>query len=143
MNIFLIRIITAFVILFPYKLYSQTISYSYDDAGNRIKRELKIEKRNIVKKSASENKFVTDRLSDKSIHIYPNPTKGPIKIEVLGFEDKDTGNISVFDLAGHNLFQKKIITSFTEVDLSSKPSGIYILQIQLNQEYSTWKIIKE
>lgn len=139
----IIAFLAILITLVQSKIYSQTIHYTYDDSGNRIKREIILMSRNIQERTASENNSVTDKLSDKSIRIYPNPTKGLLKIEILNFEDIDKGNIYIFDLSGHQIFHTKINTSCSEIDLSSKSNGIYILQIQLNQENTTWKIIKE
>jgi hypothetical protein len=66
-----------------------------------------------------------------------------LKIEVAGFEDSDKGNLSIFNLSGQQLLNSDIISTFTELDISSSQKGVYILLINLNGESTTWKIIKE
>ena len=86
---------------------------------------------------------VSEKLGNKNIRIYPNPTSGVLKIEVAGFEDSDKGNLSIFNLSGQQLLNSDIISTFTELDISSSQKGVYILLINLNGESTTWKIIKE
>lgn len=63
--------------------FSQNISYGYDAAGNRIKREIIISSNNNSRKGVKKSSF-TESLNDKTIKIYPNPTKGLLKIEIGG-----------------------------------------------------------
>ena len=122
---------------------AQHLKYSYDAAGNRIKKEITIPQQNANKKSAVEADFFSDRLCSKAIRIYPNPTSGMLKIEICGYENSDNGYLYVYNLAGQHIITVDITSSFTQLDISDKPKGIYILQIEINGETSIWKIIKE
>ena len=127
----------------PYGLLCQNIKYSYDNAGNRVKREIVLPQRNMPDGHVRAKDPVSEKLGNKNIRIYPNPTSGVLKIEVAGFEDSDKGNLSIFNLSGQQLLNSDIISTFTELDISSSQKGVYILLINLNGESTTWKIIKE
>lgn len=57
----------------PYASFSQSLSFSYDNAGNRVKREITMAAKALPKKS--DTTYYSEMLSEKYIRIYPNPTK--------------------------------------------------------------------
>ena len=88
------RLIINILFLLPLIVSSQTIvNYTYDAAGNRIKRE-------IVLSRSMENteKPLTETLSRKSISIYPNHTAGLLKISISGWETTDKCKFTIFSL---------------------------------------------
>ena len=90
------RLIISILFLLPLIVSSQTIvNYTYDAAGNRIKRE-------IVLSRSMENteKPLTETISSKSISIYPNPTAGLLKISISGWETTDKCKFTIFSLKG-------------------------------------------
>ena len=90
------RLIISILFLLPLIVSSQTfVNYTYDAAGNRIKRE-------IVLSRSMENteKPLTETLSRKSISIYPNPTAGLLKISISGWETTDKCKFTIFSLKG-------------------------------------------
>ena len=90
------RLIISILFLLPLIVSSQTIvNYTYDAAGNRIKRE-------IVLSRSMENteKPLTETLSRQSISIYPNPTAGLLKISISGWETTDKCKFTIFSLKG-------------------------------------------
>lgn len=72
----------------PYAASAQSVKYSYDNAGNRIKREIVMKAKSSYKETSRTECF-SEMLSDKDIRIYPNPTKGRLKIEIAGYENSD------------------------------------------------------
>lgn len=75
-----------------------------------------------------------------NVLLYPNPTKGTVHI----LNDEEFINrVSVFDVYGRLLFAENIENNYS-IDMSSYPSGIYI--IQMEDRYGnihTEKIIKK
>lgn len=122
-------------------LYAQqSTSYHYDAAGNRIKREIIISKKQAVAAPKTKAPSYSDMLSDYQIRIAPNPTKGRVKVSVLNTD-------AVFDVRVHSSNGQVIVSQSSarngaEIDLTNQPNGIYILVISLGQEKTTWKIIK-
>lgn len=117
------------------------VSFSYDSAGNRVRREIVIEKKSAPANAVAE--YFSDMLSEKEIKIYPNPTEGLLKVEICGYDDPDNCRISVYTMSGQLVLASDVTSPFTEVDITTQPDGMYIFLIVLNGEESTWKIIKK
>lgn len=116
------------------------ISYSYDLAGNRVKREIVMS--SLAPRNTKATGF-TEVLAKKNIRIYPNPTKGHLKVEVMGYESADNCLLQLFNATGTQLINRKTTSAYTEINISNQPNGIYFLQITLNGENTKWKIIKK
>ncbi|MDE6741846.1 MAG: T9SS type A sorting domain-containing protein [Muribaculaceae bacterium] len=132
-------------LLISFDGFSQKISFSYDYAGNRIKKEIILSQQRISSPQEMETSTqpVTDMLADKSIRIHPNPTKGMVKIKIDNLDSDDEGVVYVYSLSGQFITSSQISSSLIDMDLSNRPNGIYILSIQLNGTTSTWKVIKQ
>lgn len=85
----------------------------------------------------------SEMLSDKTIRIYPNPTKGMLKIEISGWSEQDSGSITVFNTNGARLVSTPLSNPATTVDITGCTPGIYLMLVRINDKESTWKIIKE
>jgi len=75
--------------------------------------------------------------------VYPNPTTTTIflKIDDPSFKNMD---YQLFDGSGKILSKSKISQSETQIDLSTKASGIYLLLIsEGSKKMKTFKIIKK
>ena len=116
------------------------ISYSYDLAGNRVKREIVMS--SLAPRNTKATGF-TEVLAKKNIRIYPNPTKGHLKVEVMGYEAADNCLLQLFNAVGAQIINRKATLPFTEINITNQPNGIYFLQITLNGENTKWKIIKK
>ena len=131
------------LISFPDAASSQTISYGYDLAGNRIKREIVLStygdnSRKVVPKSS-----FAESLSDKTIKIYPNPTKGMLKVEIGGWTDTDNGSLTFFNSNGVCLISKPLVEPYETLNITEFSPGIYFMKIKIHDNETTWKIIKE
>lgn len=123
-----------------------TFKFTYDASGNRLTRAV------IVLKSATlspdsllakqAEKPLDDQIGLQKTRIYPNPTKGMLRIDLPEMTGQQA-MIRVYDPSGRQVVQKPAISSGNEVDLSSHPSGAYIMVIHIGQEKKEWKIIKE
>lgn len=120
---------------------ADTVSFSYDSAGNRVKREIIVEKKSAPSHAGTE--YFSEIISEKEIKIYPNPTEGVLKIDICGYEDSDNCGLSVYSMSGQLIQIVQAISCVTEIDITPHPNGVYILLIMLNGEESTWKIIKK
>ncbi|MFK8010152.1 MAG: FG-GAP-like repeat-containing protein [Saprospiraceae bacterium] len=81
--------------------------------------------------------------SEHSLVIYPNPTDSEIilKTTQVLFSEKD--QMILYNLTGEVLFSTKISDQQTRINLSSYPSGIYIIRSVIGGLNKTFKIIKE
>ena len=132
-------------ILCSSEVVAQKVSFSYDNAGNRIKREIVLSPKSAPtsQDDAHETQPISDMLADKDIRIHPNPTTGMLRVEIINYEVNDIGNIDVYSINGHSITHSKISSHITDIDISGSPNGIYLLNIQLNGKSTTWRIIKK
>ena len=128
------------------------IQYSYNTSGERMSRKIQ----QITLKSAGimvrdsvnvafndQNEMYEDNADGQKVIIYPNPTKGQLKIEIQGDEKITNSLIYLYDLSGKLLINKKQYDSNIPLDLSNYSPGVYILKIIMGGKTSEWKIVKE
>lgn len=137
------KLFALIVCLIPYVSNAYKVSYSYDAAGNRVSKEIVLEQKRSLKKGNSHENTVSETLSDKEIRIYPNPTKGILKLEISVLEENDNCEISIYSSSGQLLYTLRTNEQITDIDMTSFTSGAYFLHITINREQSIWKIIKE
>jgi len=128
-------------------IFSQTVEYTYDKAGNRLKREI-IQFRSATVSGQEEDEeteevIYSGKIDQSDIRIYPNPTKGILKIEIIRLSEDTPIHITLHDMSGRMLINKPNAAPFTELNLSDQPAGMYILKIFSDDGEKYWKIIKE
>ena len=136
--------IMCLLLMVPALCHAQDrVGYAYDAAGNRISRTI-ILTRNMAKKQARtmKDKEYTDILSQRNISISPNPTKGLVKVTITGTSPDDACSLNVYAMGGQLVERKTFSGSEATIDLSGRPDGIYLLDITINGENTSWKIIK-
>jgi hypothetical protein len=121
--------------------------FTYDSSGNRHMRSvIPLKNAVIPPDSLHANRIVKaieDQIGLQKALIYPNPTKGLLRIQLPCLAEQEA-TISVFDLNGKLMIQKTAVESNNEVNLSSYPSGFYIMTILVGKENrKEWKIIKD
>ena len=122
------------------------IGYSYDASGNRIKREIVMQVPKAMAKQQnffSDNQSFSDMLHDHSIKIYPNPTKGALRICISGLKGTDKCSLEVYTTLGVQILVKKVDTDNFDIDISNQPNGVYLLRITINETATTRKIVKQ
>lgn len=82
-------------------------------------------------------------LSDRTIKIYPNPTKGMLKIEVSPWLETDMGTATLYNSNGAGLMSVPLTETSTILDITGYTTGMYLMHIKLGDNETTWKIIKE
>ena len=92
---------------------------------------------------SSDNQSFSDMLCDHSVKIYPNSSKGALKICIFGLKDSDKCSLGVYTTQGVQILVEKVKTDNTDVNISNQPNGVYLLQITINGKSTTWKIVKK
>jgi hypothetical protein len=87
--------------------------------------------------------FFEERLGETQLKIYPNPVKSVLTVEIAGFDTGQYGECRLFGSSGTLLNRTQITEENTSIDISGFPQGNYVLQIIINEEKTSWKIIKE
>jgi len=123
------------------------VSYQYDNNGNRTAKV-------IVLNTLKNNDFAEldvdnddsivfdDKLGESSVKIYPNPTKGLLRIDIQN-DSEISGFIEIINNVGKTISKTSEISLENQLDLSNQPNGVYVMRIIINGQTSTWKIIKE
>ena len=123
-----------------------TIKFEYDESGHRDYRYvITLSSAKITADSSSTSQFlkpVEDHIGFQEIKIYPNPTKGLLKIDLPSLNDQVV-SLRVHDSNGKLIIQQTGTGFGNEINLYDYPSGLYILNIRIGQEKKEWKIIKE
>lgn len=136
------KIICILLFLPAMTVFAQSVSYSYDNAGNRTARAIVLK----APQAPNEQKTITalpDLISKRAVLIYPNPTKGILSLEIKDYTDKLQAEFRLTDLSGRIIMEQKATSNIQTIDLNRQVAGIYLLQIRINDESVTWKIIKE
>ena len=84
-------------------------------------------------------------LANNTIDIYPNPSTGHVKV-ALKNTNTSIQSIQVSDLIGSVLFTVKMLPPAThqyELDISTYPSGIYLVTIMTAHGTHTTKLVKQ
>lgn len=103
--------------------FGQNVSYAYDEAGNRVKREIVLQTR-----AAEEftNESYSEMLEDRGIRIYPNPTEGQLTVEITG---DGACRFDIYNISGQQVLTTNSGPGRVALDISSQPKGLYILRV--------------
>lgn len=120
---------------------NSNILYSYDADGNRIKREIILAK---LSSTLIQPEILQDKVAERNIKIYPNPTYGQLSVEFDKVDDIKNCTITINSMnTGEQILRKKGVFPVTDIDISNQPFGIYTMLIDIDGEYTSWKILKK
>jgi len=127
------------------------VSYAYDYAGNRISRKVVLLNSNPshIKRDTAAVTPVEEKLGDRKITVYPNPTKGALAVEISGGDNKpasaggDEITISLFSAQGVQLQSTTATPGKTPVEMTAYPPGWYVLRIKVGEKLTEFKIVKQ
>lgn len=159
------RILYFLFILFQTSIVlGQTIDFTYDANGNRIKRILTVEQLKsqskslpisdpeilnlppeVLKNEDQSAKAGDSIAEDEEIqtNIYPNPSAGILNINIINRPLEANTELRLYDLSGTQLVIVKDFPAFYELNINNLKGGIYILSIRINQKLFDYKVIKE
>lgn len=135
---------------------SAQVNYSYDEAGNRMAKTViltKTSKKMAQLDTAEVDRKVTfatelgepqcDAIGNAEIKIYPNPTRGTLRVDITGVELSGIDRIDVFDSKGQLVKVCTKLTEINQIDLSDAINGMYYMRTTIGGESTIWRIIKE
>ena len=124
--------------------------YEYDDAGNRVVRKVftlppakSAPASNQEQNPNDEDIYYTDNVGNIQVQVYPNPTSQYVTIQISNYAELQKGNVWLYNLSGQLLKHIQITGDQFILDLSSYPSGNYIVKLSMNEYHNEWKIIKQ
>ncbi len=121
----------------------QKIQFTYDDAGNRIKREL-VTIQEVNKQDKRMQRFLTGNSLDRDITVEIDKSSNLIHINAKGLTLQEEYKIAMSSIAGYMVLESQLPkTGYTEVDISQLPKGVYVLVVTNGTESKAWKITKD
>lgn len=138
--------------------HAQTINFTYDDSGSRKTRTIvelrssflsldSLEDKSVDSKGGDnifEEPIVDNSLKGLSVVIYPNPTKGHLKVKVSGNMPEKKYKLTLYNMKGKLLLKhSKNLSNESLLDLSEFPNAIYLLELSIDKMQQVYKIIKE
>lgn len=124
------------------------VEYTYDNAGNRIQRNIIIvggmvqnNGDEVAQQSLEEQLHIEDE-GDIVFNLYPNPTYADVDI-TIDYQNvpQQTVTMALYDVNGKLLEDKKVNELRHHISLQNYPVGIYYLRIS-SLENKTMKEIK-
>ena len=139
-------ILACLALLSAVSFAQNRIKYVYDAAGNRVRREAAVSiQKAMARRPAvvSEEKTQSDMLRERSIKIWPNPTDGPLRINISGGGENDKCSLDVYTPLGALILTKQVVNGVADIDISCCSAGVYLIKIIVNNSLTTWKIVKK
>jgi len=144
------RKISLFIILLVSAIASSSLKgqiyFDYDEAGNCIEKYKTIVLLSKVKGNSKDTTKIvsqSEMISEREVIIYPNPTRGALKVEIRGKFPENPVRYLLTDLSGKTLSQVQSDDMYYLFDMTAYPTGVYLLRIMIDNRWSKWKIIKE
>jgi hypothetical protein len=78
-------------------------------------------------------------ISPNKVSVYPNPTKGTITVSFAD-DEAESHMVKVIDNLGRELYKQSFKGQATELDLSSRATGIYFIILDSGESF---KVVKE
>ena len=131
-------------LLLPMLGHAQQIAYEYDAAGNRTSRHVANNSPQAPRQGSLEDfPQETNELKGLAISVGPNPTTGPLTVSLTHFGKEDACSLLLVNTAGQTLVRQAMTSSQATLDLTHYANGIYLLKVDLNDNITTYKIIKK
>lgn len=117
------------------------VSFEYDAAGNRIKRTLVVATKSLMANEMPEE-IIEEKIAKIDVKIY-SAIQGQITVEFSTLEGMKNGTMYVYAFPnGSPVLTRKVKNLREHIDISSKPSGIYILLVDIDGEKTSYKLMK-
>ena len=125
--------------------YNTPIQFNYDNAGNMVLREIILsssgQKSGEIITEDSDIEEFTNQIGDKTINIYPNPTKGQLKVDIENTDVENNIKCKVYSLSGNVVYTGNYESNL--INLEHHKKGIYFLEVTIDGQAKVWRIIKE
>ena len=76
---------------------------------------------------------------NRRVNLYPNPSDGHFVLDLSGVQ---SGRVLIENMTGQVIFSQTITGDKQLIDISKDPDGLYIIKLQLQSEFYTYKILK-
>ena len=140
MKLWEIILCTSAMLLASLTSSAQSITYSYDAAGNRVSRGVTVSR---MRKQEKKTLNLADGNNlEGKVRLTGDSRTGSVTVEIIGHRTGDRCEVSLYALSGENLLQLQPSEPSVTFSLGAYPDGIYIVSVTLNGESEAWKITK-
>jgi len=123
---------------------AQTVAFEYDEAGNRVLRDVIYLQPTIADSNNTKQvEAFEDNLGKTKVTISPNPNGGRFSVNLEEIDFKNPPQMYLHSINGTMIYENHKATTLTEIDISNRENGTYILSLIIGTERKTWKIIKQ
>ncbi|WP_288318304.1 T9SS type A sorting domain-containing protein [Xylanibacter caecicola] len=121
------------------------IRYSYDAAGNRIKREIVIEPQKVPENSqkAPKGRNGNDFGGKYTADIRTDNNGSRIVTSIKGLTAADKCHIEIYSAHGALMMRCDMNGGSAVTEMSGMQDGVYLMRITVNGMSNTWKITKK
>jgi hypothetical protein len=137
-------------LLLSISMSSQTITYGYDAAGNRISRVIfygeiseEIPPPEEESEEQEQKAIYEEMLSEITVKIAPNPTEGLLRVTLENMPKETLAQIFLYNFNGKLITAQKNVRTSAELNITNQPAGMYVLRIVAGEQQTEWKIIKK
>ena len=120
--------------LFSLSSFAQSkILYTYDAAGNRVKRELAV---------AKGQSLSPKKVASQSLHQLQCKKDGHIRVELPTSTKLQSGTFTIYDMNGARQISSSYSGKLIDIDMTPYGQGTYILKVEAESERYSWKILR-
>ena len=119
---------------------AQDIRFTYDDACNRIKREVIQIEQVIDFKDKNLKKFITRQQIDKEISVSADKYTDKIRIGINDDSFDGSMEVEIYSIAGYRMKGTQTEGRVTDIDISNLPKGIYVVILKYKDKSNVYKI---
>ena len=121
----------------------QNLSFAYDAAGNRITRTIVVSAQKLSQDAQLETALsYMDTLNGKELSIFTDRGNHRLTIALNKYDHSSNGKYTLLDNKGVLISKNKLSDRNTPVRLDDLPDGTYTLRIEINNQASSWKLVK-
>lgn len=125
-------------------LNADRVLFTYDASGNRTSGQKEIIVRHLGadEQEAEPASPLQEALTLHRVSVSPNPTEGPLRIDISGLTTTDGSTITIYNTMGSIVYYESDIKESNDLDMTPYPAGMYLMILRLEGETSTWKIVR-
>lgn len=127
-----------------YSVYSQSVAFTYDQAGNRTARTIVTPPlKSTDEFSEAPVEYSLDQ--DYKLIVFPNPTSGILNMELIGWSKSTLPlfDVRIYSTTGSLIVNQSFNVESFNLDITNQPPGIYVLELVYEGKKELFSIIKE
>ena len=124
--------------IFTSSVRAQSVSFTYDAAGNRISRSITVNR--VRERITMDMEETAAEMREERVRLIVDSSSDILTIDVTGYHVEDKGSVSLFSLSGYHVRTIPVRSARTQTDLSGLASGVYVVRVILNGKADTWKV---